>query len=142
MRESLLRGVLTAGMLAFSIPGTVSAQATNPDYNAMVRQYMSPISLRTILDRNVVPVRILGVEAPDTMSVGEARTFAVRSNIETASLPFRSTWRFGDGTTSSGLVAQHAYDEPGHYQAVVSLENAGGRESRMLRVTVLAAGAN
>lgn len=37
-------------------------------------------------------------------------------------------WRFGDGTTASGVEVQHAYSEPGHYTVALTVKDDRGAE--------------
>ncbi|HEX7069700.1 MAG TPA: PKD domain-containing protein [Rhodothermales bacterium] len=137
MRASSLPGVLVLGLIAVLAPANGYAQATNPDYTYMVLRYMTTPTLGAVLGGEAVPARILALNVPDTIEAGEPAVFAVDANIETADLPIRATWQFGDGVSANGLVAQHAYREAGQYEVRVSVANAVGSASRRHRVTVI-----
>jgi len=54
--------------------------------------------------------------------------------------PMTCTWNFGDGTTGSGSPVSHAYTTPGVYNITLSVTNADGCTSTLLRtgyITVL-----
>jgi len=48
------------------------------------------------------------IETPDTLRVGQSGTFqAVLGNEQQADRPLTHTWRYGDGSSGSGLQAEH-----------------------------------
>lgn len=53
-------------------------------------------------------------------------TFAPRVQNDVLVSNKRILWDFGDGTTSTAVTAQHAYDLPGTYQVTMYLYDAGG----------------
>ncbi|MBB4664158.1 PKD domain-containing protein [Conexibacter arvalis] len=86
------------------------------------------------------PPRLAGVRAPATLVAGEPGAFAATASD---AMGMRSvTWSFGDGASSAGGAAEHAYAAPGTYTATVTAVDRAGnvaQEARTVRV-VLPAG--
>ena len=94
------------------------------------------IGLRLNMQSPFVPVQV-ECTAPGTLIPGEAGTFAATIN-EDATRPVEVTWDFGDGGRASGLLATHAYAEPGEYVAVVTATNRRSTDTAACPVVVLA----
>jgi len=78
---------------------------------------------------------VTSVSGPDELQAGESGTFEASIN-EDADEPLTYTWDFGDGSTGSGLLANHSYSSAGEYQVVFTAENDGGANSDTLMVNV------
>lgn len=118
-------------------PGIAAAQY---DEAARAIAMERPVGLKdvtTMLTRKPVPVRLLDVQVPDTLDVGESATFSALANVEKATLPIWCEWDFGDGTTANSLHAQHRFFTPGTHLVTLWLRNEHGevRESFTVRVT-------
>ena len=125
-----LRSVLRAGLLclALCVPvGLAAAQPTTPPVRSLAALFNRPAP---------VPATVSRLDGPATLAAGETGLFTAFANIETASLPLRSRWDFGDGTTAAGLHARHAFAEAGTYTVVFSLSNAHGHDADTLTVVV------
>lgn len=137
MRAARFRALPAVMVLGALIAAPLHGQTTNADYRFMVMRYMTTPSISQMLGQSDARAHIFSLRAPDTLRVGDEGGFSVLANIETAALPLRTTWNFGDGSTGHGLVARHAYREPGEYVVRVTLENKEGRTSRRHRITVV-----
>lgn len=70
------------------------------------------------------------IDTPDTLQTDETGTFqAVIENEEEADGPLTYTWKFGDGSTESGLRATHKYGSTGQYTVRFRASNEGGADS-------------
>ena len=70
---------------------------------------------------------------PKTALVGRAATFAVAPAAWTAPLSGSMTWRFGDGTSATGVRVTHAYRSAGTYTLTVTQRDAAGAVSTLTR---------
>jgi PKD repeat protein len=79
-------------------------------------------------------LQIRSIEGPTEVQVGETATF--EANVGGVSRPDEHRWRFGDGTSASGLLATHAYQSPGTYEVtfLASSEEARATETRTVTV--------
>lgn len=79
---------------------------------------------------------IISTSGPDELQAGDSGRFDAEIN-EDADEPLTYTWNFGDGSTGSGLSANHSYSSAGEYQVVFTAENEGGtaRDTLMVNVT-------
>jgi outer membrane protein OmpA-like peptidoglycan-associated protein/outer membrane protein W len=77
------------------------------------------------------------IDCPTALEVGQAGTFTAFVN-ENATGPLTYTWRFGDGTTASGLVATKAYNQPGTYTVTFTAEGPINTDTETCLVTVTA----
>lgn len=123
--------VLTLCMLAGSSEVRAQSLFSLPQQNVS--------NLTSLLNRSPVPARLVQLQGPDSLRVGEAGLFVAAANVETATLPLRIEWSFGDGTTAQSLSARHQYRTPGTYQVVFTVSNDGGTASDTLTVTVVPA---
>ena len=65
-------------------------------------------------------------------------TFTAAGSCDADGDALTYTWNFGDGTTGSGVTAQHAYNEAGRHTAELIVTDASGRtSSAVARVLVL-----
>ena len=83
------------------------------------------IGVKYTFSRPAVPPRIIALEGPAEVEVGESATFAARVNEAKALRPLTYRWAFGDGRTASGRTASHVYNQPGTYDVAVEI---GGEE--------------
>jgi outer membrane protein OmpA-like peptidoglycan-associated protein len=86
------------------------------------------------------PVEIINLDCAGAseLTVGEAGTFTATINDD-ASEPLTFTWNWGDGTTSTGLSATHAWDSPGTYTVTFTAEGPANTATETCLVTVVAA---
>lgn len=82
----------------------------------------------------VIPVEAT-IDCPSTLQAGQAGTFTAFIN-EDATGPLTHTWNFGDGSTATGLVATHAYNEPGTYTVTFTAEGPMNVDTETCIVTV------
>ena len=87
-------------------------------------------------DRPPVGARILRLDGPKAVSVDEETAFTASANVDVATLPLKSRWDFGDGTTRHGLATRHRFAAPGTYHVVFTLQNAHGADADTLVVHV------
>jgi PKD repeat protein len=79
-------------------------------------------------------LQIRSIEGPTEVRVGEAAPFEAR--VGGASRPEEHRWRFGDGTSASGLSATHAYQVPGTYEVTFTASGEEARATETQTVTV------
>ena len=75
---------------------------------------------------------------PMTLIPNEAGTFTASIN-EDATRPVDVHWDFTDGGVASGLIATHAFTEPGTYNVTVTASNRRSSDTATCPVTVLEA---
>lgn len=68
-------------------------------------------------------VQLHGIRGPREVTVGERVAFTVAANLESADLPLKCQWNFGDGTTTFELVGVHTFTKPGKYRVICTLGN-------------------
>lgn len=81
------------------------------------------------------PLRIVSVDGPTAMGVGELVNFRVRI-ADGAERPIIHRWDMGDGTQSEGNNVSHRYKRPGHYRIIATVWNRSGNDTESLAVTV------
>jgi PKD repeat protein len=81
---------------------------------------------------------VQSVSGPDTLETKETGTFEASINSQEADEPLTYTWRFGDGSTGSGLLANHSYSSTGRYAIRFQASNEGGSDSDTISVRVVA----
>ena len=79
---------------------------------------------------------VQSVSGPDTLETDESGTFEASINQE-ADSPVTYTWNFGDGSTGSGLLANHSYSSTGRYSVRFEASNEGGSDADTISVTVV-----
>ena len=92
--------------------------------------------LRFALRPPVKAVRVLGLECPAELQVGQNGSFMAITNQD-ATPPVTSSWQFGDGASGSGTSASHAFTAPGTYTVTAMVMNDGGTDSESCIVTVV-----
>lgn len=132
---------LLVAVAAFLCPGIFPEKAlAQPDQTARIVAMEETVGLRqavSLLARRAVPVRLMGLQVPDSLEVGESASFSAVANVARATLPIRCEWDFGDGTTANGLHAHHQYGVPGTYPVSVRLWNEHGDVLESFRVVVV-----
>ena len=132
-RRSLM--VCLLGLLTLpTLPST--AQPVRTTYQAVTEPVPRLLDLAEQFSRSFVPVRVYDLSGPDSVQAGAEAVFAARVNVESATLPLRVRWTFGDGTTARSLVAPHRFARPGTYDVVVRIENPRSQAADTLRVVV------
>lgn len=76
------------------------------------------------------------VSGPDTLETNETGTFEASIQND-ADEPLTYTWDFGDGTSGSGLLANHSYSSTGQYDIRFEASNEGGSDSETVSVRVV-----
>ena len=80
---------------------------------------------------------VQSVNGPDTLETDESGTFEATINQEEAGTPLTYTWNFGDGSTASGLLADHTYSSTGQYSVRFEASNEGGSDTDTISVMVV-----
>jgi hypothetical protein len=140
MRSHMFRTLALAGILAMASGPILIAegQPLRNDPMASVRAATNLRPLAPLVRPAVVPILIDRIEVPRSVQVGEPFQVASLTNIGSATLPVKVEWDLGDGTKATSLFATHTYLEPGRYDVIFRVSNAGGQEIRHARVTVVA----
>ena len=76
------------------------------------------------------------IDCATELTAGEAGQFTAMVN-EDASEPLTYTWEWGDGTTSSGLTASHAYSAAGTYTVSFTATGPANADTETCLVTVV-----
>ncbi len=113
-----------------------SAQPAHPVHKYMAGEHVALESVRAAVADAFRPVYIHAVELPDTVWVGDDQPYSVLTNVETATLPIRVRWDFGDGRSANGLHVRHSFEEPGTYDVTVTASNRRSETSRTVTVIV------
>ncbi len=79
---------------------------------------------------------VQSVGGPDTLETEETGTFEATINQD-ADEPLTYTWNFGDGSTGSGLLANHSYSSTGRYSIRFQASNEGGSDADTISVRVV-----
>jgi len=79
---------------------------------------------------------VQSVGGPDTLETNESGTFKASINEE-ADEPVTYTWNFGDGSSGSGLLADHSYSSTGRYSIRFRARNENGSDTDTISVTVV-----
>jgi PKD repeat protein len=82
------------------------------------------------------PPRIASVDGPVETTEGESVTYTASVNEGEVTPPVTYRWSFGDGSTGSGLMAEHTFREPGTYSVEFTASNEVGQDSQALTVNV------
>lgn len=116
-------------------PAAAQQEPAGPPNRLLQRASLNALSVA--FRSSFVPVRIDGVSGPATAHVGEEIIFELIANVESATLPIRTTWHLGEGTRAHGLSVRHSFDTPGTYDVVVRLSNGRSVATDTLTVTVV-----
>jgi PKD repeat protein len=108
------------------IDGSASGDALNPFPVAGVK-----VSLHS----TPTPPRVLSLDGPTSVEVGESATYTASVNAEEADRPLTYQWDFGDGSAGSGMTASHTFQAPGTYTVRFTANNEAGEASQTLTVT-------
>jgi outer membrane protein OmpA-like peptidoglycan-associated protein/opacity protein-like surface antigen len=76
------------------------------------------------------------IDCTTDLIVGESGSFTAMINQD-ASEPLSFMWNWGDGTTSSGMTASHAYSAPGTYTVSFTAEGPANSDTETCLVTVM-----
>lgn len=95
------------------------------------------LGLRYTFSEPAVPPRVVALDGPPEVQVGESAAFVARINESEATRPLTYRWDFGDGRSGSGRTASHAYDQPGTYTVTFTARNEAGTARDSLSVDVL-----
>lgn len=95
------------------------------------------VGLKLNFKRAFTPVEVLAIDGPQDLEAGDEGTFSATTNDEIATQPIEYRWDWGDGTTATGLLATHSYQEPGTYNVIFTASNDGVTDSESMSVTVV-----
>ncbi len=110
------------------IDGSAAGDALNP----------FPVAgLKISLHSSPTPPRVLSIDGPTNVEVGESATYTASVNTEEADRPLTYQWDFGDGSTGSGTMAEHTFREAGSYSVQFTARNEAGEASQSLTVDVV-----
>lgn len=101
---------------------TIRAEAQGPD-GGDTSEVTGLVNISTEL-----PVSASFSASPHKAVVGDEVLFTLN---EAAGVS-KANWDFGDGTTSSNIVAKHAYQKQGDYDITASVEGPGGKDTVVL----------
>lgn len=133
-----VRYVLAALLPSLLLFQNTSAQVTNAEYQLLVRQYRPASPISALLSRNAVPVRVSGLEVPDTVVVGQEVSLAAHVNLDSATLPLEAEWTIGGGPRMRGLVVRHVFQQAGEYEVRLRVANPVYEEERVMQITARA----
>jgi outer membrane protein OmpA-like peptidoglycan-associated protein len=95
------------------------------------------LGLKYTFSEPAVPPRVIALDGPAEVQVGESAAFTARINETEATRPLTYQWNFGDGGSGSGLTASHTYEQSGTYDVVFTARNDAGTARDSLSVEVL-----
>ncbi len=123
---------------AYSTAGTFTASYAYVDGSGANASASLTITVNPALGAPVATVAPATSGA--TIRVGTVLDF--NTTIEGGTAPYTVVWSFDDGSTSSGVAAQHTYGAAGIYTVTLFVEDAVGAEANTtFNVSVLAASA-
>src|SRR5207245_10388908 len=61
--------------------------------------------------------------SPSAPQAGQQVTFT--ASISGGTMPYMSSWDFGDGTTSTGITTTHTYSTAGTFVDILSVKDSG-----------------
>lgn len=83
-----------------------------------------------------VPPQVISLDGPTSAETGQSVTYTATVNEGEADRPLSYQWRFGDGSTGSGMTASHTYTQPGTYTVSFNVSNDAGEADRSMTVEV------
>ena len=95
------------------------------------------LGLRYTFSEPAVPPRVVVLDGPAEVQVGESAAFTAQVNESEATRPLTYRWTFGDGRTATGLAPSHVYNQPGTYTVTFTARNEAGTARDSLSVEVL-----
>lgn len=95
------------------------------------------LGLKYTFSEPTVPPRVIALDGPAEVQVGESAAFTARINEAEATRPLTYQWNFGDEGSGSGLTASHTYEQSGTYDVVFTARNDAGTARDSLSVEVL-----
>lgn len=119
---------------------TTATSFDKPGEHTVGLEAVNHLGERTYYERTVVvgntPPTPRFSYAPEEPEAGQVVEFdaSTSSNPEAEIEEYR--WEMGDGTTGTGVRFSHAYEEPGVYEAVLTVDNGERTNSRTETVTV------
>ncbi|MFB6286503.1 MAG: PKD domain-containing protein [Candidatus Bipolaricaulia bacterium] len=96
------------------------------------------IGVKMNFQRAATPPRVLALDGPTEVKAGESVTYTASINEGEATSPLTYRWNFGDGSTGSGMTAEHTYREAGTYTVQFTASNKAGTASQTRTVEVVA----
>lgn len=82
----------------------------------------------------------LTVTAPDELQVGVAGLFTAQATDATSGIASVSGWSWGDGSTTPGYDASHAFANPGTYRVRFTVNDAAGNTREVVKDVKVVAG--
>jgi outer membrane protein OmpA-like peptidoglycan-associated protein len=95
------------------------------------------LGLKYSFQERFVPVRVMSLDCPSELEVGEEATFTSTVNDNVATPPLSYDWDFDDGTMGDGLLASHSFDEAGTYTVEFTASNDGSTRTETCAVNVV-----
>jgi PKD repeat protein len=87
--------------------------------------------------RNQPPVAIF-TESAETAYTGDTITFNAAESYDPDGHIFEYSWDFGDGTTATGIIVSHIYQDNGSYDVTLTVtDNNGATDSAEATITVM-----
>lgn len=89
------------------------------------------------LDRSAPQLTAAG---PDELEVGVAGRFTAQATDATSGIASVSGWSWGDGSSTPGYDAGHAFANPGTYRVRFTVKDAAGNQSEVVKDVKVVAG--
>jgi archaellum component FlaF (FlaF/FlaG flagellin family) len=86
----------------------------------------APVAYYEALPNEAEPLEAVEFDASGTYQYADTAT---RTLVDPATLTY--AWNFGDGSSGTGKIASHAYDEPGRFITTLTVTGAGGATDAM-----------
>lgn len=93
------------------------------------------VGVKFNLKKAPVPPRVLRVDGPRTVTVGDTAAYTATIN-ENATRPLTQEWTVGEAAVGTGMTQAHVFDAPGTYTVGVTAQNEAGTDWGTQRVTV------
>ena len=133
----LKRYIIPLAATFFLVAEGAIAQPIGTPPTPRLPQFQLTSRLLDLLDDDTGEVRLQGVSGPRVVRAGERVAFTVVANLESAALPLKCQWNFGDGTTTFELVGVHTFTKPGKDRVICTLGNNVSEDIEAFDVYVL-----
>lgn len=106
------------------------------DYSMDALTVMPTLGFKYNFKSAVTAPAIFSIDGPAELETGESGTFSASVNEDEVTSPVSYQWDFGDGSTGSGLLTNHSFNQSGQYEVTFTASNEGGEVSETLTVEV------